>query len=164
MENYFLLKLIFITNEKHFQQCTTLLLSFFRCVMCFHRLQRFGGHDHLCYSSAHCHFSLGRGWRETKPIWILGPLTFFSVGSLQPESLSLWRSWNLTLTSSMLSCSRSQKPARSWEVGWGYAAGSWAGRDVTHWEWVLKIFKKRKMLRSTNVCVFASKPIFLSGG
>lgn len=57
--------------------------------------------------------ALGECCRETSSVWTPGLLTFFSGGSLQPESLILWRSWNLTLTSSMLSWSRSQKPARS---------------------------------------------------
>ena len=80
--------------------------------------------------------ALGERFRETRAVWTPGPLTFFSGGSLQFKSLSLWRSWNLTLTSSMLSWSRSQKPARSWEVGWGYADGSWVQhREMGHNKW-----------------------------
>lgn len=74
-------------------------------------------------------FALGGCRRVTRAVLSPEPLTFFSGGSLQPESLSRWRSWNLTLTSSMLSWSRSQKLARSWVVGWGYAAGSWRVRQ-----------------------------------
>lgn len=72
--------------------------------------------------------ALGECRRETRAVLTPEPLTFFSGGSLQLESLSLWRSWNLTLTSSMLSWSRSQKLARSWEEGWGYADASWKGQ------------------------------------
>lgn len=84
------------------------------------------GHSHLCRSPAH---GRRRRWaalqgekgRLSQPPLPppLQPLTFFSGGSLQPESFTLWRSWNLILTSSMLSWSRSQKLARSWEEGWG---------------------------------------------
>lgn len=63
-------------------------------------------------------------WAYSGSEWLFS-LTFFSGGSLQPDSLILCRSWNFTRTSSMANCSRSQKAARSWVVGWGYAVGSW---------------------------------------
>lgn len=54
-------------------------------------------------------------------------LTFFSGLSMSLQLLFLiCCSWsNFMVTSSMESCSRSQKPARSWEVGRGMALGSW---------------------------------------
>lgn len=55
-----------------------------------------------------------------------GLLTFLSGDSIIFHSLSF--SWcsssNFMLTSSIESCSKSQKPARSWEVGLGMALGS----------------------------------------
>lgn len=82
----------------------------------------------ICAALLHV-VALALGWccRESRAI--CPPLTFFSGGSLQPDSFTLWRSWNLIRTSSMLSWSRSQKLARSWEEGWGYAEGSCSQRD-----------------------------------
>ncbi len=53
-------------------------------------------------------------------------LTFFTGLSISLQSLDLifCNSLNLEVTSSMESCSRSQNPARSWEVGRGMALGS----------------------------------------
>lgn len=55
-----------------------------------------------------------------------GLLTFLSGDSIIFHSLSFnWcSSSNFMLTSSIESCSKSQKPARSWEVGLGMALGS----------------------------------------
>ena len=79
----------------------------------------------LCHSSSCGRCGL-RGWAGSA-VWpaLARLLTFLSGGTLQPESLSRCRCWNLTRTSSMASCSKSQNPARSWELGWGYAVGSW---------------------------------------
>lgn len=52
------------------------------------------------------------------PALTLGSMIF------HPLALSCWSSANFMLTSSMESCSRSQKPARSWKVGTGKALGS----------------------------------------
>lgn len=87
--------------------------------------------------------ALGECCRDTRAAWTPEPLTFFSGGSLQPESLILWRSWNLTLTSSTLSWSRSQKLARSWEEGWGYVDGSWVGQDMTLMSATYKDLRKK---------------------
>lgn len=55
-----------------------------------------------------------------------GLLTFLSGDSIIFHSLSFnWcSSSNFMLTSSIESCNKSQKPARSWEVGLGMALGS----------------------------------------
>ena len=47
-----------------------------------------------------------------------------------PLALSCWSSANFMLTSSMESCRRSQKPARSWKVGTGNALGSCGDRGT----------------------------------
>lgn len=47
--------------------------------------------------------------------------------SFQLLALSCCSSRNLRVTSSMESCRRSQKPARSWKVGTGNAVGSCRG-------------------------------------
>lgn len=67
------------------------------------------------------------------PIWDQyqdSPFTFFSGLSTGLQLLFLiCCSWsNFMVTSSMESCSRSQNPARSWEVGRGMALGSCEGR------------------------------------
>lgn len=49
-----------------------------------------------------------------------------------PLALSCWSSANFMLTSSMESCRRSQKPARSWKVGTGNALGSYGDRGAEH--------------------------------
>lgn len=63
----------------------------------------------------------------------LPPLTFFSGLStgLQLFFLICCSRSNFMVTSSMESCNRSQKPARSWEVGRGMALGSCQGRKHT---------------------------------
>lgn len=48
----------------------------------------------------------------------------FGSRSFQLLALSCCSSRNLRVTSSMESCRRSQKPARSWKVGTGNAVGS----------------------------------------
>lgn len=51
----------------------------------------------------------------------------FGSRSFQLLALSCCSSRNLRVTSSMESCRRSQKPARSWKVGTGNAVGSCRG-------------------------------------
>jgi len=64
-----------------------------------------------------------------------GLLTFLSGDSIIFHSLSFnWcSSSNFMLTSSIESCSKSQKPARSWEVGLGMALGSCHARRKKTW-------------------------------
>lgn len=72
--------------------------------------------------------------------------TFFSGLSTGLQLLFLiCCSWsNFMVTSSMESCSRSQNPARSWEVGRGMALGSCGGRGWEELQIVVKF--------NVNVC------------
>lgn len=88
--------------------------------------------NHIYFSKQNSHLSLGFYYRYSSSCWppegdTTETLTFFSGLSMSLQLLFLiCCSWsNFMVTSSMESCSRSQKPARSWEVGRGMALGSW---------------------------------------
>lgn len=69
--------------------------------------------------------------REFSRVWTLGlrgPPPTLGSRSFQLLALSCCSSRNLRVTSSIESCRRSQKPARSWKVGTGNAVGSCRGR------------------------------------
>lgn len=69
--------------------------------------------------------------RESSRVWTLGlkgPPPTLGSRSFQLLALSCCSSRNLRVTSSIESCRRSQKPARSWKVGTGNAVGSCRAR------------------------------------
>lgn len=69
--------------------------------------------------------------RAFSRVWTLGlkrPSPTLGSRSFQLLALSCCSSRNLRVTSSIESCRRSQKPARSWKVGTGNAVGSCRGR------------------------------------
>lgn len=70
----------------------------------------------------------GRAFSRVWTLGLNGPPPTLGSRSFQLLALSCWSSRNLRVTSSMESCRRSQKPARSWKVGTGNAVGSCRGR------------------------------------
>lgn len=73
--------------------------------------------------------SLGKGISQALHSWLEATPPTLGSRSFQLLALSCCSSRNLRVTSSIESCRRSQKPARSWKVGTGNAVGSCSGRS-----------------------------------
>lgn len=75
------------------------------------------------------HTLWGRAFPRVWTLGLKGPPPTLGSRSFQLLALSCCSSRNLRVTSSIESCRRSQKPARSWKVGTGNAVGSCSGRS-----------------------------------
>lgn len=108
------------------------MASFFSCSLFFECLLKApsgsaGGNSTAVVWPQMCLGMKRKGGTCTAPALTLGSMIF------HPLALSCWSSANFMLTSSMESCSRSQKPARSWKVGTGNALGSCGDSEGPRW-------------------------------
>lgn len=89
-------------------------------------------------------------------------LTFLTGLSIILQSLLLifCSSSNLEVTSSMESCSRSQNPARSWEVGRGMALGSCTNHKFKHLRFFSTDTQNSTWIK-LFMCVFYINPVAL---